>query len=191
MGGSRAGPAVVDHARNGRVEPAVRVSQAGRARGRDGSHWNPDRDSRKSAVLLAAAVSATRCCFSIARRSRREAIACSISPGYKNGRDLFKREDIEAGTIRWSGRATWARPIEPHRPQDHHFRGNIVQAMVAVCRREVRPAPGAPERCVAHHRDRIRSHDERRPPGPPRRAASPTSIQTTSASAASTRRCSA
>jgi NAD(P)H-flavin reductase len=51
--------------------------------------------------------------------------------GYRKGEDLFKREDIEAATdqVIWST-DTGAR-IEPGRPQDAHFRGNIIQAVLA------------------------------------------------------------
>jgi hypothetical protein len=50
--------------------------------------------------------------------------------GYKRGEDLFKREEIEASTeqVIWS--TDTGAPISPSRPQDAHFRGNIVQAMV-------------------------------------------------------------
>jgi hypothetical protein len=51
--------------------------------------------------------------------------------GYKKGEDLFKREEIEAATdqVVWS--TDMGEPIPPRRPQDAHFRGNIVQAMLA------------------------------------------------------------
>jgi NAD(P)H-flavin reductase len=51
--------------------------------------------------------------------------------GYKKGEDLFKREDIEAATdqVIWS--TDTGAMIAPGRPQDAHFRGNIVQAMLA------------------------------------------------------------
>ena len=54
--------------------------------------------------------------------------------GYKNGDDLFKREEIEVGTdqVIWS--TDIGREIAPGRPQDAHFRGNIVQAMVAYAK---------------------------------------------------------
>ena len=57
--------------------------------------------------------------------------------GYKKGEDLFKREDIEAATdqVIWSTDTGAA--IEPGRPQDAHFRGNIVQAMLAYQRGEL------------------------------------------------------
>jgi NAD(P)H-flavin reductase len=51
--------------------------------------------------------------------------------GYKKGEDLFKREEIEAATdqVVWSTDSGAA--IAPGRPQDAHFRGNIVQAVLA------------------------------------------------------------
>ena len=51
--------------------------------------------------------------------------------GYKDGADLFKREEIEASTdqLVWSTDTGVA--IEPNRAQDAHFRGNIIQAMLA------------------------------------------------------------
>jgi hypothetical protein len=51
--------------------------------------------------------------------------------GYKKGEDLFKREEIEAATdqVIWS--TDMGAAIAADRPQDAHFRGNIVQAMVA------------------------------------------------------------
>jgi NAD(P)H-flavin reductase len=57
--------------------------------------------------------------------------------GYKKGEDLFKREEIEAATdqVIWS--TDMGAPIAPGRPQDRHFRGNIVQAMVAYGRGEL------------------------------------------------------
>ena len=50
---------------------------------------------------------------------------------YKKGEDLFKREEIERATdqVIWSTDTGAA--IEPGRAQDAHFRGNIVQAMLA------------------------------------------------------------
>jgi len=63
--------------------------------------------------------------------------------GYKRGEDLFKREEIEAATdqVVWSTDTGAA--IDPQRPQDSHFRGNIVQAVLAYQRGELgqRAAP--------------------------------------------------
>jgi len=69
--------------------------------------------------------------FSIAKAMRDNGNRVLYFAGYKNGEDLFKREDIEAATdqVIWSTDTGAA--IEPGRPQDAHFRGNIVQAMLA------------------------------------------------------------
>jgi hypothetical protein len=57
--------------------------------------------------------------------------------GYKKGEDLYKREEIEASTdqVIWS--TDVGAEIAPERPQDSHFRGNIVQAMVAYANGEL------------------------------------------------------
>src|SRR5256885_6547625 len=75
--------------------------------------------------------------FSIAKAMREKGNRVVYFAGYKKGEDLFKREDIEAATdqVIWSTDIGAA--IEPHRPQDSHFRGNIVQAMVAYGRGEL------------------------------------------------------
>jgi NAD(P)H-flavin reductase len=69
--------------------------------------------------------------FSIAKAMRDHRNRVIYFAGYKKGEDLFKREDIEAGTdqVIWS--TDMGAAIEPGRPQDAHFRGNIVQAMIA------------------------------------------------------------
>jgi NADPH-dependent glutamate synthase beta subunit-like oxidoreductase/NAD(P)H-flavin reductase len=69
--------------------------------------------------------------FSIARAMRERSNKVIYFAGYKKGEDLFKREDIEAATdqVVWS--TDTGVPIAPGRPQDAHFRGNIVQAMLA------------------------------------------------------------
>jgi hypothetical protein len=57
--------------------------------------------------------------------------------GYKDGADLFKQDEIE----RYTDQVIWAtdsgKVIEPRRLQDAHFRGNIVQAMVAYAKGEI------------------------------------------------------
>jgi NAD(P)H-flavin reductase len=69
--------------------------------------------------------------FSIAKGMREHGNHVIYFAGYKKGEDLFKREDIEAGTdqVIWS--TDMGAAIAPGRPQDRHFRGNIVQAMMA------------------------------------------------------------
>jgi NAD(P)H-flavin reductase len=69
--------------------------------------------------------------FSIAKAMREHGNTVIYFAGYKRGEDLFKREEIEAGTdqVIWS--TDIGATIEPRRPQDSHFRGNIVQAVLA------------------------------------------------------------
>jgi hypothetical protein len=69
--------------------------------------------------------------FSIARAMRDRGNRVIYFAGYRKGEDLFKREEIEAATdqVVWS--TDMGEPIAPHRPQDAHFRGNIVQALLA------------------------------------------------------------
>ena len=69
--------------------------------------------------------------FSIAKAMRERGNRVLYFAGYKKGEDLFKREDIENATdqVIWS--TDMGAVIEPQRPQDAHFRGNIVQAVLA------------------------------------------------------------
>jgi NAD(P)H-flavin reductase len=75
--------------------------------------------------------------FSIAKGMREAGNTVLYFAGYKKGEDLFKRESIEATTdqVIWS--TDTGAEIEPGRPQDAHFRGNIVQAMLAYQRGEL------------------------------------------------------
>jgi NAD(P)H-flavin reductase len=77
--------------------------------------------------------------FSIAKAMRDAGNKVLYFAGYKRGEDLFKREDIEAATdqVIWSTDIGAA--IESGRPQDRHFRGNIVQAMLAYQAGELGP----------------------------------------------------
>ena len=69
--------------------------------------------------------------FSIARAYKLLGGRVLYFAGYKRGQDLFKRDDIE----KWTDQIIWCTDggdaIAPGRPQDHHFRGNIVQAIKA------------------------------------------------------------
>jgi NAD(P)H-flavin reductase/NADPH-dependent glutamate synthase beta subunit-like oxidoreductase len=69
--------------------------------------------------------------FSIAKALREHGNRVIYFAGYRKGEDLFKREEIEAATdqVIWSTDSGVA--IPPERPQDAHFRGNIVQSMIA------------------------------------------------------------
>jgi NADPH-dependent glutamate synthase beta subunit-like oxidoreductase/NAD(P)H-flavin reductase len=69
--------------------------------------------------------------FSIAKAMRERGNRVIYFAGYKNGEDLFKREDIEAATDKVVWSTDIGAAIAPARPQDAHFRGNIVQAVLA------------------------------------------------------------
>jgi len=61
--------------------------------------------------------------------------------GYKHSSDIFKREEIEAGTdvVVWAN--DQGDPIKPNRPQDKSFTGNIVQAMIAYAEGKLGDVP--------------------------------------------------
>ena len=84
-----------------------------------------------SAVLLAGGGLGNAVLFSIARALKAHGNRVIYFAGYKNTADLFKREEIEAATDQVIWASDSGNAIEPQRPQDAHFRGNIVQAMVA------------------------------------------------------------
>lgn len=69
--------------------------------------------------------------FSIAKAMKEKNNRVIYFAGYKNGADLFKREEIENSTDQVIWATDYGEEIIPRRPQDKHFRGNIVQAMLA------------------------------------------------------------
>jgi NADPH-dependent glutamate synthase beta subunit-like oxidoreductase/NAD(P)H-flavin reductase len=80
-------------------------------------------------VLLAGGGLGNAVLFSIAEALKRNGCRVVYFAGYKRGEDLFKREEIEGATdqVVWS--TDTGAEIAPRRPQDHHFRGNIVEAI--------------------------------------------------------------
>ncbi len=87
----------------------------------------PEHDS----VLLAGGGLGNAVLFSIARALKARGNRVLYFAGYRNGADLFKREEIEGATDQVIWATDQGEPIEPARPQDAHVRGNIVEAMVA------------------------------------------------------------
>jgi NADPH-dependent glutamate synthase beta subunit-like oxidoreductase/NAD(P)H-flavin reductase len=82
-------------------------------------------------VLLAGGGLGNAVLFSIAKALKAAGNRVVYFAGYKDGKDLFKRGEIEEATdqVIWS--TDTGRDIEARRPQDAHFRGNIVQAMLS------------------------------------------------------------
>jgi NAD(P)H-flavin reductase len=81
-------------------------------------------------VLLAGGGLGNAVLFSIARAFKDAGCKVVYFAGYKKKDDVFKRDEIEAGTdqVIWSVDA--GDPIAPRRPQDRGFTGNIVQSIL-------------------------------------------------------------
>jgi NADPH-dependent glutamate synthase beta subunit-like oxidoreductase/NAD(P)H-flavin reductase len=82
--------------------------------------------------------------FSIGRALRVAGNHVIYFAGYRNAEDVFKMEDIEAGSdvVIWSvDNRPGNTPITPRRPQDKSFVGNIVEAMLAYARGELGETP--------------------------------------------------
>ena len=90
-------------------------------------------------VLLAGGGLGNAVLFSIAKALRANGNKVLYFAGYKNGADLFKREEVEAATDQVIWTTDTGVEIPPSRPQDAHFRGNIVQAMLAYAKDELGP----------------------------------------------------
>jgi NADPH-dependent glutamate synthase beta subunit-like oxidoreductase/NAD(P)H-flavin reductase len=82
-------------------------------------------------ILLAGGGLGNAVLFSIAKALKANENHVVYFAGYKDGSDLFKREEIERATDQVIWTSDFGGEIAPSRPQDSHFRGNIVQAMVA------------------------------------------------------------
>jgi NADPH-dependent glutamate synthase beta subunit-like oxidoreductase/NAD(P)H-flavin reductase len=84
-----------------------------------------------TAVLLAGGGLGNAVLFSIAKALKANGNRVIYFAGYRNGTDLFKRGEIEHSTDQVIWATDLGKEIVPSRPQDAHFRGNIVQAMIA------------------------------------------------------------
>jgi hypothetical protein len=113
-----------------------------------GPTGQPTEIAERETVLLCGGGLGNAVLFSIARAYKALGGRVLYFAGFKRGEDLFKREDVE----RWTDQVIWCTDmgagVEPSRPQDRHFRGNIVQAMRAYGSGELGGAPGIPLREV-------------------------------------------
>src|SRR4030095_7296704 len=103
-----------------------------------GPTGSPTEDPQNETVLLCGGGLGTAVLFSIAKALKANGCKVVYFAAYKKPSDVFKRDDIEAGTdqVIWS--TDVAPAILPRRAIDRAFVGNIVQAMLAYARREVR-----------------------------------------------------
>jgi NADPH-dependent glutamate synthase beta subunit-like oxidoreductase/NAD(P)H-flavin reductase len=90
----------------------------------------PTEIPKNETVLLLGGGLGNAVLFSIAKALRENGNKVVYFAGYKKAQDVFKRDEIEAGTdqVIWSVDA--GEPIAPRRGHDLGFVGNIVQAMV-------------------------------------------------------------
>jgi NADPH-dependent glutamate synthase beta subunit-like oxidoreductase/NAD(P)H-flavin reductase len=90
----------------------------------------PTEIPKNETVLLAGGGLGNAVLFSIAKALKENGNEVVYFAGYKKAEDVFKRDEIEAGTdqVIWSVDA--GEPIAPRRGQDLAFVGNIVQSML-------------------------------------------------------------
>ncbi len=96
-----------------------------------GPTGTPTEIPENETVLLAGGGLGNAVLFSIARAMRDNNNEIIYFAGYKDGADLFKRKEIEDAVDKVVWATDYGTEIQPERPQDAHFRGNIVQAMIA------------------------------------------------------------
>jgi NADPH-dependent glutamate synthase beta subunit-like oxidoreductase/NAD(P)H-flavin reductase len=102
-----------------------------------GPTGTPTHVQKNETVMLCGGGLGNAVLFSIARAMKALGNTILYFAGYKKGEDLFKQDEIE----RYTDQVIWCTDtgaeIAPRRPQDAHFRGNIVQAMVAYGKGEI------------------------------------------------------
>jgi len=96
-----------------------------------GPTGTPTEIPENETVLLAGGGLGNAVLFSIAKALKEHNNRVIYFAGYKRGEDLFRREEVEASTDQVIWATDTGAEIEPQRKGDYHFRGNIVEAMVA------------------------------------------------------------
>ena len=187
------GPALAHRARDGRLVAALRGAPAGRAGGRHGADGHADRDpGERDGAPLRRRPRQRRALLDRQEGARERGNRVLYFAGYKKGEDLFKREE-HRGRHR-PGHLVHRRRADPapRRPQDRTFAATSCRRCSPTRRAQLGADRRSRSREVEpHHRHRLGPHDGRRRARPPRRARAAPRPATTSASAASTRRCSA
>ncbi len=96
-----------------------------------GPTGTPTEIPENETVMLAGGGLGNAVLFSIAKAMKEKGNRLIYFAGYRNGADLVKREEIEQSVDQVVWATDTGEEIEPARAQDAHFRGNIVQAMIA------------------------------------------------------------
>ncbi|HEX7418997.1 MAG TPA: FAD-dependent oxidoreductase [Thermoanaerobaculia bacterium] len=89
----------------------------------------PTEIPRNETILLLGGGLGNAVLFSIAKALKDNGCRVVYFAGYKKAVDVFKRDEIEAGTDQVIWAVDAGEPISPRRPQDLGFVGNIVQAI--------------------------------------------------------------
>ncbi|MFT5687692.1 MAG: NADPH-dependent glutamate synthase beta subunit-like oxidoreductase/NAD(P)H-flavin reductase [Planctomycetota bacterium] len=99
----------------------------------------PTEIPRGEKIILAGGGLGNAVLFSIGKAMREAGNEIVYFAAFKRGEDIFKREEIEAATdvVIWSTDAGAEIQPNPKRPFDRHFRGNVVQAMLAYAQGEL------------------------------------------------------
>ncbi|WP_245776200.1 FAD-dependent oxidoreductase [Pajaroellobacter abortibovis] len=90
----------------------------------------------RETVLLCGGGLGNAVLFSIARAFKEAGGRVLYFAGYKKGEAVFKQDEIERSTDQVIWATEGGVEIRPRRPQDHHFRGNLVEAMLAYAKGE-------------------------------------------------------
>ncbi|MFV0388012.1 MAG: FAD-dependent oxidoreductase [Pyrinomonadaceae bacterium] len=96
-----------------------------------GPTGTPTEIPENETVMLAGGGLGNAVLFSIAEALKQQNNRVIYFAGYRDGGDLFKREEIEKNTDQVIWATDMGNEILPSRAGDAHFRGNIVEAMVA------------------------------------------------------------
>jgi NADPH-dependent glutamate synthase beta subunit-like oxidoreductase/NAD(P)H-flavin reductase len=99
----------------------------------------PTEIGENETVLLAGGGLGNAVLFSIAKALRAAGSKVIYFAGYKHPSDVFKRDDIETSTDQVVWASDVGPAIEPRRPQDRAFVGNIVEAMLAFAEGRLGP----------------------------------------------------
>ena len=103
----------------------------------------------RETVLLCGGGLGNAVLFSIARALKAMGSHVLYFAGYRRGEDVFKREEIE----RWTDQVVYCTEagasLSPSRPNDKHYRGNIVQALCAYAAGEIDGPPAIPLSAVS------------------------------------------
>ncbi|MCC6648264.1 MAG: FAD-dependent oxidoreductase [Polyangiaceae bacterium] len=102
-----------------------------------GPTGTPTELERGGLVLLAGGGLGNAVLFSIAAALKAEGCTVVYFAGFRRGEDVFYRDQIESSTDQVIWCTDGGAALSPTRPEDRHYRGNIVQAMIAYAKGEL------------------------------------------------------